>query len=183
MSHVMLDLETLDTASSAVILSIGAVWFDERGLHGNESGADEFYRVLPIDEQIAKGRTTSPDTIEFWSQQDPETRHALEAHAKTPVLDALLGLEVFLLRRSLDGVWGNGADFDNALISSLATSFGTHVPWKHRHNRCYRTLRALFPDIEMPEVEGIQHHALDDAKAQAMHAANLLAFVKHVTPP
>ena len=30
MAHIMLDIETLSTAQNALVLSVGAVWFDEK---------------------------------------------------------------------------------------------------------------------------------------------------------
>src|SRR5690606_12661716 len=68
MNHIMLDLETLDTASSAVVVSIGAVAFDP---YTNAIG-DKFYVEMTEDiaEQQKKGRTISGDTVRWWMQQD-----------------------------------------------------------------------------------------------------------------
>ena len=56
--HVMIDLETLDTLPHAVILSIGAVKFNEKNI---DDGA--FYRVITIQSNLDEHRTISPSTL------------------------------------------------------------------------------------------------------------------------
>jgi exodeoxyribonuclease VIII len=70
-------------------------------------------------------------------------------------------------------VWGNGSDFDNAILSCCYGATGREVPWDFWHNRCYRTLKALRPGPKLVR-EGTYHNALDDAKSQALHAIELL---------
>lgn len=48
------------------------------------------------------------------------------------------------------------------------------VPWPHWNDRCYRTLKAMRPDVKM-ERTGTHHNAVDDATSQARHALALLA--------
>lgn len=58
---LMIDLETLDTAPTAVVLSIGAVVFDPyTGARG-----PSFYKELTnfLEQQTGVGRTISPGTI------------------------------------------------------------------------------------------------------------------------
>lgn len=62
---IMLDLETLDTRPSAVIVSIGAVEFDTNG----PNPLREFYRVLQLPPQLSRGRTECPETLAWWSRQ------------------------------------------------------------------------------------------------------------------
>src|SRR3546814_2365974 len=84
MFEMMVDLETLDTKNSAVVLSIGAVvWetlVDDAGSL-DYSVVERFYRVLSIDEQLAAGRTVSESTLLWWMRQDPTAR----AEAFNPV--------------------------------------------------------------------------------------------------
>ena len=57
MSHVMIDLETLDTKPSTKILSLGAVIFDPE----NGELGETFYRKLNSDLQLS--RTESKSTM------------------------------------------------------------------------------------------------------------------------
>ncbi|MHB0978446.1 MAG: 3'-5' exoribonuclease domain-containing protein [Minisyncoccota bacterium] len=50
-------------------------------------------------------------------------------------------------------------------------------PWKFWNNRCYRTLKNMFPEVPFVRI-GIAHDALDDAKSQAEHAVAILKFAE-----
>jgi exodeoxyribonuclease VIII len=65
-------------------------------------------------------------------------------------------------------VWGNGASFDNAILAHAYGKTRMTLPWKFWNDRCYRTVKALNPQVAMQE-SGVAHHALDDARKQAIH--------------
>lgn len=154
--HIMVDLETLDTVSTTVVLSIGAVAFDSTGVR------DCFYSVLNIQEQMDKGRTISASTLTWWMKQDLSVRgQALKS--PVPVYSALEGLLAFMGEPS--GIWGNGSDFDNAILGHMFQQYG--LRWPYRLNRCYRTLRNMYPTDEPEKVNA--HNALADARWQAEH--------------
>lgn len=167
--RVMLDLETLDTASTAAIVSIGAVAFDP----WNGLGA-EFYQVVKSDPQ--PGRTVSERTMKWWSEQSPEARAVL-SDPRALLLDfALLKFASFCqeVTRGEDSarleMWGNGSDFDCVILGSAYEGLGIRKPWSYSGNRCFRTLKNLGLHTD-PTNERITHHnALDDAKYQARDA-------------
>jgi len=171
MQNVMVDLETLGTAADAVILSIGAVQFDTDGSPLGE----RFYTEVDIDDQLALGRTVTGKTISWWVQQSRQAQGVFkEVHKKT-LHQALCSFAVFFDHPNYC-VWGNGAEFDNAiLIHAYAQAGDIQQPWSHRNNRCYRTLKNLSNrprrDDSMPNVP---HNALDDAIAQALHCQEML---------
>ena len=66
-------------------------------------------------------------------------------------------------------VWGNGADFDNAILRNAYTAVNRELPWMYYNNRCLRTLRGENPDVAKPAFVGTPHHAGDDARNQAEH--------------
>lgn len=70
MTHIMCDLETLDTATTACVLSIGLVAFDPNSGVIN----DRFYAAFPRAQQLKVGRTISDATLTWWMDQSP--RHA-----------------------------------------------------------------------------------------------------------
>lgn len=71
-------------------------------------------------------------------------------------------------------VWGNGAAYDNVLLRGAYQRLYMPLPWEWRNDRCFRTLRKALPHVEAPTREGTAHHALDDARHQALHAVRLL---------
>lgn len=176
-SNVMLDIETLDTRASAIVLSIGLCTFgpSPRGIWEIGEGA---YSVLSTKDQQRIGRTTSTDTLDWWSKQSDAARKVLvEADAASPAdnrakLESLL--EFFAPKCT---VWGNGSDFDNVLVHDLYSSYEFSRPWSHAGNRCYRTLKAfagvLGVHIRHIERTGVHHNAYDDAVTQAMIACSI----------
>lgn len=160
MKHVMIDLETLDTRPSAVVLSIGAVRFDPvRGELGQE-----FYRNLRTDHQVQKKRTINPDTERWWDEQSPAAKAALATPAPWHVGFALEEFSRFCA--GVEGVWGHGATFDVSLMESLYDSFELSRPWKYSAARDTRTIFEA-ADTWPTREAGVHHYALDDAKRQA----------------
>lgn len=178
MKHVMVDLETLGTRAGCKVLSIGAVTFDEHGV-----GFDKFY--IEIDRHAQATLWEDPDTVVWWGTQPAVVRERLfNDDSKETLTTALDRFETWLCvvaGRDKRGkpdvcVWGNGADFDNAILhAAFSASFGggPSSPWDHWNNRCYRTLKNLLPEVKAVRV-GALHNALDDAVTQAEHAVRLL---------
>lgn len=172
--HIMVDLETLDTTATGVILSIGATRFDRNGLIADWL----FYTTLDIDQQLHAGRTVSGNTFKWWLGQNEAARNDIASPSKPTkgVVDALTAFSEWCLASPFDGIWGYGAEFDNAMLANLYRTFGLQAPWMHWQSRCYRTLKGLHPDVDLPERVGTHHNALHDAVHQARGAAKLLAL-------
>jgi hypothetical protein len=174
--NVMVDLETLGQRPGCRILSIGAVEFGPAGL-----GA-EFYVECFLSYQ---GELVIEEaTRAWWADQPAEVRGRLfdqSAEGKVKLRDALTQLTTWLCCFDTDAVggkgaavWGNGADFDNAILQVAYAAVNAGPPgWHFYSNRCYRTLKALRPATKLVRV-GRHHNALDDAKSQAEHAVRLL---------
>lgn len=173
--NCMVDLETLDTTSWAVIRSIGACMFCRDGI------VRTFYQNVDAESCTSLGMSTSPDTLQWWSEQPAEARVALDKDC-VPLKDALVRFNEWYGRTSRP-TWGNGADFDNAILQSAFKCVGVECPWKFWDNRCLRTARSLFPK-ETNEFVGTKHNALDDAVHQARRLiemdANIRLLTKHV---
>lgn len=175
MEHVMIDLETLGNRPGCAILSIGAVAFDPRN---GQLGPELYVVASRVDQAKMPLLHESADTLKWWLSQAEAARQVLdEADKKTalPLEKALAQLTNFLDKFGLKRVkvWGNGSDFDNAILSCCYNAVGLPVPWEYWNNRCYRTLKNLVPS-EKPKRTGVYHNALDDAKTQALHAVELL---------
>ena len=163
MQHIMLDIETLDTAPSAVILSIGAVKFDPTT---NSPLGDKFYKAITVQSNLDAGRTISGNTLSWWMKQDDQAR-AVFNEPRVSLDVALHALHEFFDHGDYK-VWGNGADFDNVIVKHAFEMMGWKTPWEFWNNRCYRTLKATLKASKMPTFEG-KHNALVDACAQALH--------------
>ena len=156
--HYSIDLETLDTKPSAIILSIGIVTFNQEGIHNG-------FELFPsIQEQIDADRTMSESTLMWWLSQSPEARKTVTEAKRLSLRDTLEVVSHILTE--VEGVWGNGSDFDNVILSSLFAGECLRQPWHFALSRCVRTLRAQHPDRGF-DFKGIAHTALADAQHQA----------------
>lgn len=188
MNHIMLDIETLDTSPTSVVVSFGAVVFDPYSI--SELG-EMFYAEFTDDlhAQQERGRTLSVDTVKWWMQQDAAAKALFGPTLGTPSIDndrmtTVKGLEQFVDFCGRNGgagkvkLWGNGIDFDNVVLASLYQSFGVRRPWSFRHNRCYRTMINQVPYNTIPlERTGVHHNGLDDAITQAKHLQKIFAHL------
>jgi hypothetical protein len=181
MRHIMVDLETLDTAHTAVVLSIGAVAFEcgvDQVIDRELDPTNFLYAELEIRDQQRARRTLSTQTVTWWMQQGEDARSLFargrtrfEPAAALTSFNSLVQLNV----TADDGplIWGNGSDFDNQVLLSLMEAYRIKPAWPYRNNRCYRTLKGLLPDIEL-ERTGTHHNALDDAITQARHLQKIV---------
>lgn len=184
MNHVMIDIETLDTVGTAVIVSIGAAMFDVATTSKPMIG-DTFYSAVSIASQ--HDRTRSEDTIAWWGKQPAEAQAVFE-EALSPTAPDLSDVLVSFsewVRKNQDGsrspsVWGNGATFDNVIVRHAYAQLGIPCPWHFSGDRCYRTLNslALIPHWFVAERTGPKHHALEDALYQARRASMALGEVQ-----
>lgn len=170
-AHVAIDLETLSTSPAAVILSIGAVAVCE------ESGQQrQFYAGCSVASQ--QDRKTDASTIDWWSKQTADAREAFDfAHSEDcPTLaDGLKRLTEWIGQLGETHevhVWGNGANFDIAILEHAYKELSPFVPWNFRKVRDMRTLYDITLrfglDIKANTTRmGTHHNALDDAQFQA----------------
>jgi len=181
-NQVMVDLETLDTAPTAIVLSIGLCRFDPNDR--NDPIREQHYVVLSYDDQFENLRTISDSTVSWWESQGDEAKAVIaqaqnaeeEVHLQLVVIADWLGDDAIL--------WGNGAAFDNAILADLYRTYEFKQPWSFKNDRCYRTLamlgqrrttpawmKKLGPE---PAREGTYHNALDDAVYQARMASRYM---------
>lgn len=171
-NNVMVDLETLGTRPGSVIKALGAVAFNkEHGIY------DSFYETIDVQSCLDVGLTTDWNTIEWWLKQSDEARLEM-VKPGIPLKSAINNFNIWMQkhRSGLAGVWGNGAAFDNSLISVVYNKIDYRQPWKYSEDRCYRTMRNMFPAITH-ERTGTHHNALDDARYQAEHLIKILNHI------
>ena len=138
---VMLDIETLDTRASSVVLSVAAMRFQLW-----ESGPILLPDMLwtpSLRQQFAAGRTASDTTVKWWgAQPEAAKKHWVNPETEImPVAKMLAGIKGFC--NSDFGpipVWANGAVFDVGIIESLCAAFGEPIPWEYYVVRDARTI-------------------------------------------
>jgi exodeoxyribonuclease VIII len=172
LKHVMLDLETFGTSPYSTIIMIGAAVFDPYTDDPNKMITNRF--EVAIDPKSYQARIDAA-TVMWWMdrERDP-ARTAWLSMSKVTLSEALDGFSEWIRYESADvRVWGNGSDFDNVLLSQAYEMMKRDAPWNFRHNRCFRTLRALSIDETMQYL-GTQHTALADAVNQAVRANQIV---------
>ncbi|WP_024590522.1 MULTISPECIES: 3'-5' exonuclease [unclassified Pseudoalteromonas] len=185
LNDVMLDLETIGQHSNAVIVSIGAVFFNP--ITGN-IGA-EFYQVIDIEDAMKYG-TVDGATLKWWMKKSDEARAIFNDKDTMPLKDALLELNDWLYQ--IEGyknriIWGNGATFDNVILSNAYTATKMTKAWHFSNDRDVRTVvdigrRLLGIDPKKSnKFTGKPHNALDDAKHQAKYVSDVFKQLKLVT--
>ena len=172
MQHLMIDIETLDTKPSSIVLSIGGCLFNSTpcGLNIGEC----IYLELDTKRQEEVGRTLSLDTVLFWSQQSPGLEQLKSQN--NPIENSLEDLRHFIVRNQVTDVWSKPPHFDLVILESLFSDFGIDFPPKFRSWRDVNTVQLIRKGLHMPKIEfiGTQHHALDDAQHQARIVGNTL---------
>ena len=170
---VMIDLETMGLGTNAPILSIGAVAFRASG---DGLGAT-FHEGISLEDSMASGRRPTASTILWWLQQGDEARKQVRQKCISglPVAVALQALAAWM--KSLPGipyVWGNGANFDIAILEQAYLDQGLRTPWGYRDVRCFRTIMSEYgSDLDWVKPL-VAHDALADAEAQARTLQNCM---------
>ena len=162
---IMVDLETLGTKPDALIIAIGAVAFDNRMVRGT------FYRTIDWQSAADFGGKVDMSTIRWWFGQSDEARKAILKDG-SPIVLVLSEFTDWLGQYDNVTIWGNGATFDNVILGTAYNRLGIEKPWKYNADRCYRTVKELYPEV--PRVKpSVAHNALADALAQAEHLINI----------
>lgn len=171
MKNIMLDLETLGNGNDAVILSIGAVKFDPK----TNTLGDEYYQLIQPKTCTDAGLKMDTSTVMWWFKQSHEARAAFANESDMhPLADVLDDFANWIGDHTTALIWGNGANFDNVILSNAYKACGKATPWPYWGDRCYRTVSSLKRDIKRQRI-GTHHNALDDAKTQAQHLMDILA--------
>jgi hypothetical protein len=180
--HIIVDLETLDTQPSAVILTAGLVAVEITETECITLGS--WYRRIEWWREngtCQEGRSYSVDTSNWWKKQNKPAQHeCLSLNNRIPLQLAMHSLNAWLQLNPYP-IWGNGSDFDNAILQHAFKQQGQR--WPYWRNCCLRSTKNLAKQlglqVEMPAwpASKIKHHALHDAEHEAqMLAALLRAF-------
>lgn len=178
----MLDIETLGNGSDALILSLAAVEFFPSAHEADQIGRNIHYFIDP--QSAARYGKIDVSTVLWWMQQSDAARDMITSKGieRFTLPQALRNLREFVADGWVEGVWGNGATFDNVILSNAARACGQNPLWSFRADRDFRTLRwmteTLYLQVPDPDYEGTAHDALSDATWQAMKACMMIRAVK-----
>lgn len=175
-SNVMIDFETLATVPHAVVLQLGWAFFQadpapER--HRMETGQVLF----SVPHQVKQRRELNIDTWNWWLRQEPTLfRKLLEGTFSIPEALAKFD-EAWKMFADFDcKIWGNGANFDEPIMSNLYRTNGMKMPGHFSASRCVRTIKAICPLV--PYVKSTTlHDGESDAIAQAQFVQNCYDFL------
>lgn len=170
--NIMIDIETLSTAKNAVVLSIGAVFFNPK----TGDILAEFYKELRLLDQ--HNRKIDIGTVQWWVQQvaqHPERAKIFSQennNDRCPTRNALLLLRDFIEQHKLVdqdlAVWACDPDFDLDILADLYAEYDIRVPWKFYEPKSVRTVRMLGKEMGLPKLEDQKtHNALEDCIRQA----------------
>lgn len=158
---IMLDLETLSSASDAAITQIAAVVFD---LDTGELGVDFDVLVKSGPGRVDRG------TALWWMQQKGAAEFAARVEKEGIELGEALQLLAGFVTAQGKGVplFAHGATFDFPVVASAAAACGLEMPWSFRDQNCCRPFyRELGRVPEVPPPAGyVKHDALSDCKMQ-----------------
>ena len=167
----MVDLETMAVSPQAVVLSLGAVHFDP---HGNDI-LDEIYFKINLDDQDKLGREIDPNTIDWWSKQDPAImEEAFSEQGRIPLQYAIDQFHKFAW--GCNAFWSHGATFDLVILENIYKSLNKIPPWNYWQLRDTRTLFDLGFDPELSKE--MKHDPLQDAIRQAQGVQTVLRKIK-----
>lgn len=166
--HLMIDVETLGTRPGSVVWQIGVVAFDIE-MRGNLDQGIEL--GLNPQEQIDLGFKVDWSTIRWWMEQSREAQAAMPK-VGLPLEVALAFVRDYVERWGpVEGVWGNGPDFDLTAMTTLFQAADMKVPWAYNAGRDVRTMKEVVNGLGLETVRVkplIAHSALSDARAQAL---------------
>jgi DNA polymerase III epsilon subunit-like protein len=178
MDDIMIDLETLSTATNAAILTIGAVRFNPYGDETTTPEMIEFYYKIDLDSCEELDLDIDENTINWWARQCTEAKdEAFSEHNRIKLEEVFKELSKFC--KGAKRIWSNGAGFDVVICETIFKRLCLPIPWKFWNIRDCRTYYDLGIDPKMPSITA--HNALADAKAQAIAIQNVSRIMKYAS--
>lgn len=193
----MLDLETLSTKTTALIVSIGAYRFDPYTYEPEfKSDPRPFYVRLRLNLNDMQF-DVDPDTLNWWMKQSEETRAEFTHPDRIAAASALTMLMSWIAgERALNEsyredviIWSHG-NFDVPILQHAYEAYHISVPWYYRSPRDLRTIimAAFGENLDVEEVvEGFpknekSHHPVYDAWHQSVMVQECYRRLKMAPP-
>lgn len=163
----MIDLETFSVKSSGMFVSIGACKFDP--FSGAVDVDSTFYRRVDWESSWDAGREFDFSVLRWWLKQNQEAREEICKRGQ-PLDKVLADFHEWLPFDPV--VWGNGSNFDIAILDH---AYNGDPKWKFWNIRDVRTVVDIASGIvDRPKMEGVCHNALEDAIHQAKYVCEMV---------
>lgn len=185
-THVILDLETLDTSPKAAIIAAGIVILNP-DLEVKFAG--EYILTAPLDNPYEDGRygnyKVSSSTVDWWrANQQDEARYYIQDSGTYSILrDMLTVLSTDILNNTEKDnflIYGNPSTFDITIIENSFKQLRIQTPWSYHQTACLRTVARFIPQEVKDAItfEGIMHTPLADAYHEAKELIHLLSYLR-----
>lgn len=181
LNHLMLVVKTMDTKPSAVITSIGAVFFDPvTGVTG-----EQFYRCIRLDNNAVRGRSLGIETFMWWLNQ-PSVAQAELRNEQRYDLDVVIKEFILFLQKNADKqrlqVWSKGPSFSCGVMGHAIDSYNLGELWHFWNERDVCTVIELANVLglnisESVKYDGARHHSLYSAIYQAKVVAYIWSHI------
>lgn len=177
MKNLMIDIETLSTKPNALVVSIGAVFFDTQ----NNALGDRFYQAIKVKDE--PNFDVDAGTAAWWLRQSKEARAVFSDKQAVCLEDALIEFKGWIEDYSTKSVcvWAKSPNFDCTILRHAFGAFGIDTPWAYYQERDVRTVESIA--ALAPKREGqqfIKHNALGDALSQAQLVAHVMFHINQL---
>ena len=169
MQDVMLDLETLGASPQAVILQIGACYFEP----GNGVIGRTFNENISLENSLANGFKIDAATLKWWLDQSWDAIDDVIVKDGTAAGGVLLDLNFFL--HEAKTIWCH-TTFDAPILMNYYRTLSLTPVFHYKAFRDIRTLLDLvnFKSKDFPADVGTAHTALDDCKYQVAYVSKCI---------
>lgn len=190
---ISIDLETLGKQKPrAAIATIGMVAVDI----GTGQEAAAFYARVERSSALRVGQADQ-DTLDWWSRQPDAARAEIE-QGDTPLRTALLSLAE-AIKFATDGrdpsdvaFVARAPSFDLAILDYHYSCYGLETPWQYWQERDHRSIEDAWCEairlgggecLSYRDATVVEHHALEDARWQALYLLNLRDALRRICVP
>ena len=176
MKDLMIDIEALGNGKNAVIVQIGACYFDRKsGEIGNT-----FLETIDVEDACKYGDVDG-STLKWWfSQSNEAIKKVMSGDKKLLTVFDLF----YSFSKNAECVWSH-ATYDFVILTNAYKMCGLKPPFGYRTARDIRTLTDLAgikPPKKKENFKGIEHCALDDAIYQVGYCVEALKILSQEQP-
>lgn len=182
---LVIDIETLDTEVTSLILSAAVVAFDPAGNDTPESflaSENNFYTTFSLHESLMMDFSISRSTVEFWNKQSINAL-AEAAAQKTPLVESFKELSAFIQKFPKAKLWANSPSFDISILRSAFKKFNLRFPVEFWAERDIRTIKDICEvKLDFPSTL-TKHNPMHDAIYEALIVQQGYANIKAANKP
>ncbi len=178
--HFSLDIETLGSVGSPVVLSIGLYHMKDE-IEEESDPKRLFIANIDIDSCLEVGLTVSGSTLKWWFEQSDEARKALfvpqPRHLKYTII--VLGewfrskIQSSTRRKDEIKIWSHST-FDIPVLNNACNAVGLKMPWSFKDTRDLRTIVDGLELTELKRGHVLEHTCGWDAFAQGQQVLEAL---------